>query len=320
MDLMTTPPILSNEGWPPREIRSSDKGTGLGQYDLPRIREGGIDCLFFAFYVDPQYLARLKRLLQMLDTFYSEVEKNPENIAIATSHEEVLSAVKKGKVAAVMSVEGGEPLEGSVEVLRILYKLGVRSLTLTHFPRNLLGDGSGADSASHLTDFGKAVVGEMNRVGMIVDVSHLNETGFWDVIDKTSEPVMASHSNCKSVYNHHRNLTDEQIRSLADNGGVMNLNFCGQFIKEGVELNSPESLRKVSLENWLDHLDHAYNLVGPDHLGLGSDLPICWFPGMEDYTKFPNVTRGLVSRGYSDEDIEKILGGNNMRLIKEVLG
>ena len=290
-----------------------------GQIDLPRIKEGGVDCLIFAQCVSsPDYQGRrLMRLLQMLDVFYSEVEKNSDRIALAKTHQEVIDAVRGGKIAAILSIEGGESLEGDIGVLRMLYKLGVRALTLTHFPRNELGDGSRDDSGSHLTDFGVAVVEEMNRLGMIVDVSHLNEVGFWDVMEKTKSPVIASHSNCKALCEHHRNLMDEQIEALAKNGGVINLSYCANFIKQVV---TPEDMKKVGVDDWLDHLDYVVDLVGPDHVGLGSDFDGgCGFPGMDDITKMPNIARGLVARGYSDEDIEKILGGNNLRVFKEVL-
>ncbi len=158
----------------------------------------------------------------------------------------------------------------------------------------------------------------MNRMGIIVDISHLNETGFWDVLKTTKNPVIASHPNCKAICNHHRNITDEQIKSLAENGGVMNLSFCGGFIKDGGF--NPELLNKVTVEDWLDHLDHAVGLVGTDHVGLGSDFDGgCGFPGMDGINLMPNITRGLVARSYSDEDIENILGGNNLRIFKEIL-
>jgi len=281
---------------------------------------GGVDCLLFAMYVSPLYSSRLLRLIQMLDAFQIEVENNPDTIRIATSYNEINKAVNDGKIAAVITVEGGEPLEGRIESLRTIYRLGVRSLTLTHFPRNDLGDGSGADSCSHLTDFGKEVVEEMNRLGMIVDISHLNKTGYWDVMDRSKDPVLATHSNCKALCSHHRNLEDDQIKALAENGGVINLSFCAGFIKDGVGFKDPEALKKVTILDWLDHLDHAVGLVGTDHVGIGSDLDGgCGFPGLDDITKFPDLTRGMVFRGYSDQDIKKILGGNNMRVFKKVL-
>jgi membrane dipeptidase len=239
---------------------------------------------------------------------------------LATNYDEIMKAIKNKKIAAVISVEGGEPLEGKIEVLRILHRLGVRSLTLTHFPRNELGDGSGADSGSHLTKFGKEVVEEMNRFGMLIDISHLNETGFWDVIDLSREPIVATHSNCKALCNHHRNLKDDQIKALAEKGGVLNLSFCANFIKNKVGIGNPETMRKVSIEDWLDHLDHAVNLVGTSHVGIGSDFDGgCGFPGLDDITKIPSLTKGLVSRGYSNQDIKKILGENNLRVFKKVL-
>jgi membrane dipeptidase len=290
-----------------------------GQIDIPRIKEGGVDCLVFAMCVsNPTYRARrLRRLLQMLDVFYSEVEKNSDQIALTTTFQEILDTVKEGKIAAVISVEGGEALEGDIGVLRVMYKLGVRMLTLTHFPRNELGDGSRDDSGSHLTDFGIAVLEEMNKLGMIVDVSHLNETGFWDVMEKTDNPVIASHSNCKEFSDHHRNLTSEQIKALVKKEGVMNLSYCGGFIKQGV---TRDNLNEVGLDEWLNHVDYLVNLVGSNHIGLGSDFDGgCGFSGMDDVTKVPKVTRGLMTRGYSDEDIEKILGRNNLRVFKHVL-
>lgn len=290
-----------------------------GQIDIPRIKEGGVNCLIFAMCVtNPLYRGRrLRRLLQMIDVFYSEIEKNTDRIALATSYQEIIDVVNVGKIAAIISIEGGESLEGDIGVLRMLNKLGVRAMTLTHFPRNELGDGSRDDSSSHLTDFGIAVVEEMNRLGMIVDVSHMNETGFWDVMEKTKSPVIASHSNCKVFSNHHRNLKDEQIDAIVKNGGVMNLSYCGGFIKQGI---TRENLGEVSLDDWLDHLDHVVDLVGTDHVGLGSDFDGgCGFPGIDDVTKVPNITRGLVSHGYSDEVIAKIIGGNNLRVFKKIL-
>jgi membrane dipeptidase len=319
LHLIKAPPFITSENWtlPPR--RTLGERSEHGQIDIPRIREGGVDCLLFAMYVNPQYRARLCRLLQMLDAFHTELENNTDTIALATSYDEVMDAVRDGKIAAIISVEGGEPLEGDIGALRMIHKLGVRSLTLTHFPRNELGDGSGADSGSRLTEFGRQVVEEMNKLGMLVDISHLNETGFWDVIELSKDPIVATHSNCKALCSHHRNLTDDQIKALAEKGGVLNLSFCGGFIKEGVGFD-PEAVKTVTIGDWLDHLDHAVGLVGADHVGLGSDLDGgCGFPGLDDITKFPDLTKGMVSRGYSDDDIKKILGANNLRVFKQVL-
>ena len=319
LHLMDSPPFITSSTEAPAPRRSLGEISEHGQIDIPRIKMGGVDCMLFAMYVSPQYTSRFLRLIQMLDKFQREVEVNCDSIKVATSYDEIMNTVKDGRIAAVITVEGGEPLEGKIESLRTIYKLGVRSLTLTHFPRNMLGDGSGADSGSNLTEFGREVVSEMNRLGMIVDISHLNETGFWDVIELTQDPVLATHSNCKALCSHHRNLTDDQIKALAENGGVLNLSFCGGFIKEGVGFN-PEAVNKVTIEDWLDHLDYAVGLVGADHVGIGSDLDGgCGFPGLHDVTCFPNLTEGMISRGYSDQDIEKILGANDLRVFKTVL-
>lgn len=320
LHLIKEPPFITSRTNPPPPRRTLGEKSEHGQIDIPRIREGGVNCLLFAMYVSPQYNARLRRLIQLLDTFQLELEKYSDQIGLTTSYSEIMKTIKQDKIAAVITVEGGEPLEGRIETLRTIYRLGVRSLTLTHFPRNELGDGSGSDSGSHLTDFGRQVVDEMNKLGMIVDISHINETGFWDVIKQTSSPVLATHSNCKALCSHHRNLTDEQIMALAETGGVLNLSFCAGFIKNGVGFGNPETIKKVTVEDWLDHLDHAVKLVDVEHVGIGSDLDGgCGFPGLDDITKFPNLTEGMISRGYSNQEIVKILGSNNLRVFKKVL-
>ena len=319
LHLIKEPPFITSNTAPLAPRRTLGERSDDGQIDIPRIMEGGVNCLLFAMYVNPQYTSRLLRLIQMLDAFQTEVENNNQTIAITHTYNEIVKTIKDDKIAAVITVEGGEPLEGRIESLRTIYKLGVRSLTLTHFPRNKLGDGSGADSGSHLTKFGEEVVEEMNHLGMIVDVSHINETGFWDVINLTKEPVLATHSNCKALCSHHRNLTDDQIKAIAENKGVMNLSFCAGFIKNGVGFD-PEAVKKVTIEDWLDHLDHAVKLVGTSTIGIGSDLDGgCGFPDLNDVTYFPRLTEGMISRGYSDQDIKKILGSNNLRVFKQVL-
>jgi membrane dipeptidase len=320
LHLIDSPPFIANPGEqiPPR--RRLGERSEHGQIDIPRIIEGGVNCLIFAMYVNPHYSSRLLRLLQMLDTFQREIEENKDTIAIVKNYNEITETIKKGKIAALISVEGGEPLEGKIETLRTIYRLGVRSLTLTHFPRNQLGDGSGAASGSHLTEFGKEVVQEMNKLGMIIDISHLNEAGFWDVIELTKEPILATHSNCKALCSHHRNLTDEQIKAVSDTGGVLNLSFCGSFLKNGIDFGDKASLEELQVDDWLDHLDHAVNLVGSEYVGIGSDLDGgCGFPDLEDITKFPRLTQGMVYRGYSEKEIKRILGENNMRVFREVL-
>ena len=273
LHLIQSPPFITSETNPPAPRRTLGERSEHGQIDIPRIQIGGVDCLLFAMYVSPQYSSRLLRLVQMLDAFQLEIEKNPDTIAVATSYKEITKIVKDGKIAAVITVEGGEPLEGKIESLRTIYRLGVRLLNLTTYPRNELGDGSGADSKSHLTEFGRQVVEEMNSLGMLVDISHINETGFWDVIELTKAPLLATHSNCKALCSHHRNLNDDQIKALAENGGVLNLSFCADFIKDGVGFGDPEALKKVTVHDWLDHLDHAVELIGTGEYGLVAGKP-----------------------------------------------
>ncbi len=296
------------------EKRSLGKRSEEGKIDIPRMIEGGLDCQVFAVWTAPQfYDSPLKRAISIIDTFYSEIDNNLQSIEFCTNYQQVIRASNQGKISAVLAIEGGEPVQGGPGVLRMLYKLGVRVLSFTHFPRNLIADGSGEmGSKGGLTTLGIQLLEEMNRIGMIIDVSHINEQGFWDIVNQSKSPIIATHSNSKAVCDMHRNLTDEQIRALADNGGVMGMNFYPGFIDKDPS--------KANLDKLLDHMDHIVKLVGPDHLGLGSDFDGGGgFSGLEDVTKIPNITRGLVSRGYSDDDIEKILGGNFLRVFKEVL-
>jgi membrane dipeptidase len=251
----------------------------------------------------------------MIDVFQTEVEKNKERISICTTFSEIKRTLGQKRIAAVLSIEGGEPLEGDLGILRIFYRLGVRALGLTQLPRNQLADGSGEmGSKGGLTTFGRNVIEEMNRLNMIVDVSHLNEKGFWDALDASRATVIASHSNCKALCGHHRNLTDDQIRALAKKKGVMGITYVREFLDE-----KPD---KASVQSVLDHIDHVVNLVGADYVGLGSDYMDMWtneVKELEDITKVPNITKGLVARGYSEDDIEKILGRNFLRVFEEIL-
>lgn len=204
---------------------------------------------------------------------------------------------------------------GDVGILRIFHTLGVRLLGLTQFPRNQLADGSGELHAKGgLTDFGVKIIKEMNRLNMLVDVSHINEKGFWDIIELSNTTVIASHSNCKTLCEHHRNLSDDQIKAIVEKKGVIGITFVESFLKK--------QSTNVSVNDILDHIDHISNLVGPEYIGIGSDymgLASSRIKGLENIKNLSNITKGLVSRGYDDESIEKILGGNFLRVFKEVL-
>ena len=282
--------------------------------DIPKMKAGGHNLQFFAVYLEPQYkpFGSLKRTLQGFDAFFDMLNNNPE-VMLVKSYEDAIKAQEANSLAGLLSIEGGEALEGDLSVLRMLYKLGLRCIGLTWNQRNRIAEGVGdCVSGGGLTTFGRELIAEMNKLGVIVDVSHLSEPGFWDVIKYSTKPIIASHSNARAICDHPRNLTDEQIKALAKNGGVMGMNFCLPFVNSG---------DKVTIEHMLDHVDHIINLVGPDHIGIGSDYDgIGAAPeGLENVTKFPNLTEGLIKRGYSDEVIKKFLGENYLRVLKNTL-
>ena len=306
MQLMPQP-----RGSPP--ARRLGERSDRGHIDLPRLVEGGVDCQTFAIYTGERVNqpGALLTALQMVDVFNRECSAN-EGIIHAFNYDEILEANKSGKVAALLSIEGAEPLMGDLGVLRIFYKLGVRMLSFTWNWRTPFADGLAAKRAeSRLTDLGVEAIREMERLGIVYDVSHLSDSCFWDVVEVKKGPFIASHSNCRAVCDHPRNLTDNMIRALAEHGGVMGMNFSAHFVDK----------EKATVERVVDHIDHIIDLVGPDHVGLGSDFDgIRMTPeGLEDVSRMPNITRELVRREYSDEDIMKILGGNHLRVFKEVL-
>ena len=280
------------------------------QINFPKMREGGVDAAFFAVDVTRALKNHLTYALDAFGFLDSEVEANSEQVVIARTASEILKAKENGKLALLLVVENSDGVEGSVNVLRMLYKLGVRSIGLTHNISSWAADGNAeTGSGGGLTSFGVELIEEMNALGMLVDVSHISEPGFWDVMDVAQRPVIASHSNCKGVCDHPRNLSDKQIQALAENGGSMGITFVPSFVSD----TSP------TIEGLLEHIDHAVQLVGSDHVGIGSD-----FDGggtlVKDATVFPEFTERLCQRGYSDEDIRKILGENHLRVIREAIG
>jgi len=310
--------LFPGRGSPPITPLRVESGLGgrsdKGHLDIPRMVEGGVDCQVFAVFAAPEaHPPRpLNVALQLIDVFYRECEKNADRIVPVFSYEEIIAANRDEKIAALLSVEGGEALEGKMGVLRMLYRLGVRMMSLTWNWRNELADGVGEEGTTGgLSNLGVRVVEEMNRLGMIIDVSHLSDAGFWSLMNITKGPVMASHSNCRALCNHRRNLTDDQIRAIAEKGGVIGVTFPANFIHA----------EKATVERLVDHVDHIVKLVGADHVGLGSDFDgTTKVPeGLEDVTRMPNITKALVARGYPEEDIRKILGENHLRVFKEIL-
>ncbi|MFQ5859338.1 MAG: dipeptidase, partial [Anaerolineae bacterium] len=287
----------------------------VGQVDLPRLRDGGVDAQIFACCVGgPEAERPLVHFLRMADALHTEVEAHPAELVLARCAADIEQAHRDGKTACILSMEGAEPLEEDLAVLRSAYRLGLRNIGLVWSGRNALGSavfGDGIDD-SGLSEFGREVVRECNRLGIMVDMSHLNEAGFWDVIDITEKPVVASHSNARKLYDHPRNLWDEQIQAIAEAGGLVGVVFT--FLTEG---RSAATLNHV-----LDQVDHMVALVGPEYVGLGSDFDgIRHTPaGLEDVSRMGAITRGLLARGYQEEDVVKILGGNWLRVFREVAG
>lgn len=288
-----------------------------GHVDLPRLLEGGVDLQVFAAYIQPEYKIEraLHRVIQLIDLFHQTVSMHQDKLSLFTKVTDVYEAEKRGKIAAMLSIEGGEAVEADLGILRMLHRLGVRAMTLTWNERNQIADGAAEGrTRGGLTNFGVELVSEMNKIGMVIDVSHISDAGFFDVIETSNAPIVASHSNCRALCNHRRNMTDEMIRRLAEKDGVMGMNFAPAFVDENKE--------KVTLERVLDHVDHVVKMVGVDHVGLGSDFDgIESTPkGLEDATTMPYFTEGLVKRGYREDDVFKILGGNFLRVFKKIIG
>ena len=333
-----------------------------GEVDIPRMRKGYVAGLFLSIWTSSERytpLESIRRALQQIDAVRLEVARHPSDLTLATTAADIVAARNRGRIAILMGVEGGHMIDSDLAILRTYFQLGVRYLTLTHTSHT-----EWADSSSHppvhngLTDFGRQVVREMNRLGMMVDISHVADKTFYDAIETSSAPVIASHSSSRAIANVPRNMTDDMLRALAKNGGVVHINYYEGFLEPGFEARSsalkdeqaredeiesrtpkfgdrsqagPEErqidaqrntkLGRIHLSRLIDHFEHAVKIAGIDHVGLGSDFDGAnsQFPeGMEDISKIPNLVQALMERGFSDEDILKILGGNTLRVMREV--
>jgi membrane dipeptidase len=308
---------------PSRTVDGKDIGQrGGGRHtDLPRLRDGGVGAVFFTAYVAPIYAKdhhSANRALQMIDTIRHDiVARYPDDFAFALTADDVVAAHQKGKIAALIGLEGGHAIEDSPRLLRDFYALGVRYMTLTHTNTNGWADSSGdmLDKAvqhhNGLTDLGKEVVHEMNRLGMIVDISHVADKTFWDALETSKAPIFASHSSCRALCDVPRDMTDEMIAALAKKRGLIQINFnCGFLRKTG----------RATLADVVAHIDRAVKIGGIDAVGIGSDFDgiQCTPEGLDDVSMFPNLTRALLEKGYSAADIRKIYGGNTLRLLREV--
>lgn len=286
-----------------------------GHVDLKRLKAKGDAVQFFAAFIDPAYCQAyaMKRAVQIIDRFYEDTAKFPEDIAVCLKHEDIVNALSAKKVAAILSIEGGDALQGDISALRIFYRLGVRAIGLTWNHRNEIADGVGDEqSGGGLTPFGRKVIENMNALGMIVDLSHIAEKGFWDVMELTKAPVIASHSNARKICSHKRNLWDDQILALKKNGGVMGINLYTEFLSDS---------QTAGLRDIIKHIEYIAALAGTDCIGIGADFDgIETTPdGIDGIQHMDKVFNELAKLNYSQETIEKLAGGNFLRVIKEVL-
>jgi len=333
---------------------------GDGNIDIPRMRDGGMDALFFSIWVPSEVTGPIavKRAFDQIDAVREAVRQHPDALLLATTAADVRRAVGEKKIAALMGVEGGHMIDDDIRQLRNFAALGVRYMTLTHFKNNNWADSS-TDKPQHngLTAFGKDVVKEMNRLGMMIDISHVADKTFFDVLALTTAPVIASHSSSRVIAKHPRNMTDEMMKALARNGGVIMINYHAGFLSEEFRVAAEKehgdvvtamsamskkcggneacttmeseridhemmvkgTLPKVSWEKIVEHIDHAVKVAGADHVGLGSDFDGATMPlGMEDVSKLPKITEALLAKGYTPQDVTKILGGNILRVMEAV--
>jgi membrane dipeptidase len=298
--------------------------------DIPRLREGGVGAIFFSVYVAATYVNgnhSANRTLQMIDTVYHDViDRYPDTFKLALTAQDVEEAHHEHKIAALLGIEGGHAIEDSPRLLRDYYRLGVRYMTLTHWNTNNWADSSGdinnPEVTHHngLTGQGKEIVREMNRLGMMVDISHVADKTFYDALETSTAPVIASHSSCRAVTNAPRNMTDDMIGKLAAKGGVIQININCGFISQKSADAPKEAPVRATLADVVAHIDHARQIGGIDAVGIGTDFDgiTCTPEGLDDVSKFPNLTRALLEKGYSPTDIKKIYGENTLRVMRQV--
>src|SRR5262245_29095917 len=348
----TTQRLVDEKGF---DIAARNK---TGSIDIPRMREGGLDALFFSIWITGDVTGPLavKRALDQIDAVREAVRQHPNDLVLATTAADIRKAAADRKIAALLGVEGGHMIADDLAVLRIFAALGVRYMTLTHSINTTWADSSG-DKPAHdgLTAFGKDVVREMNRLGIMVDISHVADKTFFDAIEVSRAPVIASHSSARAIANAPRNMTDDMLRAVTKNNGVVMINYHSGFLSEPYRTAKPPAavqgkldeaakrcgedeacsilesqrinqeamasgeLPKVTWEAIVDHIDHVAKVAGVDHVGLGSDFDGATMPlGMEDASKLPKITDALLKKGYSEADVTKMLGGNLLRVMEAV--
>lgn len=293
-------------------MRGSESPRGAAatiQIDVPKMKRSGIDLAFFAIDVTPALKNHLAYAVDGFGWFLDELDRHPGEAVLVRGPEDIHRAKREGTPGALLAIEHADGVEGSLHILRSLYEIGVRAIGLTHNRSSRAADGCGeARDGVGLTKFGVDLVREMNRLGMLVDLAHISPSGFYDAIEVSDRPVIFSHGNAKALCDHRRNLDDRQLEALADNGGVIGMSFVPDFVHPS----------NPSFEHLLDHIDHVRRVAGIEVLGIGSD-----FDGggtlVPDASAFPAITAGLLDRGYGEEDIRKILGGNTMRVLEASL-
>ena len=329
-------PVLPTDSWyrtfPKTPWHFSDRHTD-GYMDLPRMRDGGLDAEFFAVYMEeePRPGMAVRRALDQIEAIHALCEKYPNDIALATRADDVVRIVKSGRIAALIGLEGGHMIEDDLRTLKIFSELGVRYMSLTHAFNTDWADSSGVGpplAATHdgLSPFGRAVVQEMNRLGMLVDVSHGGDRTFYDALDVSKAPIIASHSGCRAVKDHPRNMSDDMLRALARNGGVIQIDAVTKYINPAIAVDlTPRSYTDTvkepptPLSVFIDHIVHAIQVAGPDHVGIGLDYgygvptPI----GLEDVSKLDAITYELLARGIDETTVRKVLGENTLRVMRE---
>lgn len=335
-----------------------------GHFDAVRAKAGGLDAQFFSIWVEPQLFGEtgaraMKRADDQIAVVRALAEKHPETWALATSGDDIRAAVKDGKMAALMGLEGGYAIDERLENVQRYYDMGVRYMSPAWSISTSWAGSSGDDvgRTRGLNEFGKSVVREMNRLGMMIDVSHVSDPTFWDIVNTSTAPVVATHSACRAIADVPRNLTDEMVRALANTGGVVNVIFYPEHLEPGwsqkkkqvdaeitpmvQEASAAEPgdavhkkmardrvrsreyaqrLPPVNVARIVDHIDHIVKLVGVDHVGIGSDFDGVQITttGLATVAELPNLTKELLNRGYSETQINKILGGNMLRVLDAV--
>lgn len=332
--------------------------TGKAHSDLIRLKKGGMDLQFFSVWSDGNRIHPFAYAMRQMDTLDAIVKRNPDKIVKVATAKEIYKAVKQHKIAAMFGIEGGHQIENDLKKLDTLYYRGARYITLTWNNSTSWATSAAYETSgkilSHigLNDFGKEVVKHMNKLGMMIDVSHVGDQTFWDVINTTTKPIIASHSSVYNITPQRRNLKDDQIKAIAKNGGVIQINFYPLFIDStagkkfddflNLHMAENDSLMNAGINDWvagailfsryskdlqymrpplstlIQHIEYVIKLVGVDYVGLGSDFDGIEFTplGLDDVSKYPLITKALLEKGYSKKDVTKILGGNLLRVLK----